>query len=85
MTDTLETLARIFIRCFIVGFIFVLVWLGAYLCGLTCSLPLFPMTQQECSIMTYAGIGLFKIFNLLFFLIPWIAIKLELRYRKRSR
>jgi hypothetical protein len=84
LRQNLIIVARILGRCILVGFAIALIWFGAYESGVLCSLhgKLFPMSEHECALLSYGGIGIFKLFIFTFFLIPWIAIKLELRRRK---
>ena len=85
MKENLEIIARILGFCTVFGVILVLVWFGLYSTGFLCSFLMFDLNQHECGVMTYGGIGLMKLMIYTFFLVPWIAIKLEIRRQSRNR
>jgi hypothetical protein len=84
----LETLAGILIRSFLFGWGLLLVWFLFYL-----FLPdwlyemntrWFNIGRHEFDLINYCGIGLVKITVLLFFLFPYLSIRLILRKKKKS-
>jgi hypothetical protein len=85
MNDALDMISKILLRCVVLGFLLLLLWFGA------CLLPgdlfyelqirLFDLTRHELSLIQYCGIALVKTCVLLFFLFPYIAIRLVLRRR----
>ncbi len=81
--ELLNTLASILLRCWILGFILLLIWFAAtQLMGeLIFNLhgPLFGLSKHELSLVFYCGMGLLKLCVLTFFLIPWVSIKLVQR------
>ena len=81
--DLFDTLAKVLLRCFVLGYVFLLLWFGAYLLAgdfiYRINGPLFGLTQQEVNLMHFYGIVLVKCCVFLFFLIPYIAIRLVLR------
>lgn len=81
-TEFFETLARVLLRCWIFGFLFVTFWFGmSLLAGETIHQlhgKWFEMTRHEFDLIFYCGIGLTKLFVITFFLIPWLAIRLTL-------
>jgi hypothetical protein len=85
VNDLLDTLAKILLRCVVLGFLLLLLWFGAYLLagdiayGLQSRL--FDLTRHELSLIHYCGMALVKSCVLLFFLFPYIAIRLVLRRR----
>jgi len=81
--EALRTFSRILGTCILIGFGLSTLWFVAYEGGLVCAIHprLFPMTDQECTLLTYGGIGIFKMLVLVLFVAPWIAIRLELRRR----
>jgi bacteriorhodopsin len=85
MKANLEIIARILGFSTVFGVLLVLIWLGLYSTGFLCSFQMFGLTQHECGVMTYGGIGLMKLVIYTFFLVPWIAIKLEIRRQSRNR
>jgi hypothetical protein len=84
MNDALKTLSRIFARCFIFSFILAGVWFALYMLPGTFAMQMkiFDMTEHECDLLTYSGIGLLKLVTLVFFFFPWLAIRMELRRRQ---
>lgn len=77
-TERLEVIARILLRCWILGFILVLFWWGAItLAGdlvLGIHGDMFGLTRPQLNVIHYCGMGLTKLAVGLFFFIPWIAI-----------
>ncbi len=88
-TELLETTAKVLIRCTGFGFLFLLIWVGFYF--LTGDLiynlhgKMFDLSQHELNVIHYAGMGLFKLAVFVFFLFPWLAIKLVLWKGKATR
>jgi len=78
--ENLETLARILIRCFIGGILLLLIWFisfsfgGDWIYGLHSNW--FPIPRQAFDAIHYAGMAFTKILLILFFLLPYIAIRL---------
>ena len=84
--DFFDSLANILLRCWIIGFGLLLLSLVVFL--LTGKIiddihgRLFGLSPHELDLIIYCGLGLFKLFVLIFFLLPWIAIRLVLRGAK---
>ena len=76
-----DTLAKVLLRCWIFGFVLLLIWLGALLSGAVYKLhgPLMGLSNDELEVIHYCGIALLKLVVLVFFFIPWLAIRLVLR------
>ena len=81
--DFFDTLGGVLLRCWIGGFVLLFVWLGATLFA---SGPihrlhgeLFGISSHELDVIFYCGIGFLKLLVLVFFFIPWLAIKLVQR------
>ncbi len=78
--DNLETLARILIRCFIGGVLLMLIWFisftfgGDWIYGFHSKWFLMP--RQTFNAIHYGGMAFIKILLIVFFLLPYIAIKL---------
>ena len=84
VNDPFDTLAKILLRCFILGYILLLLWLVVYLVagGLVYGIgKLFGLTPHEVDVVNYCGLTFVKSIVLLFFLIPYIAIRLVMRKR----
>jgi hypothetical protein len=81
-----RALAKMLLRCWILGFIVLLIWVGALL--LTGDLihrlhgGMFGLSKHELELIFYGGMGLLKLLVLVFFFIPWLAIRLMLRNEK---
>ena len=84
--ELFETLAKVLLRSWVFGFVLLLIWFGLYVGeedvwhGLHGEM--FSLSQHELDVMHYGGIGLFKLFLFIFFLFPWLAIKLVLSKEK---
>jgi len=86
MADTrelLDAIAKVLLRCVVFGFLLILVWFGAYsLAGdviYSVHGKLFGITPHELNLIHYGGMAFVKLCVLLFFLFPYIAIRLVLR------
>lgn len=81
--DFFQFLARVLLRCWILGFLLLFIWLGAILWQgeLIHRLhgPMFGLSNDELNVIHYCGLGMFKLFVIGFFFIPWMAIKLTLK------
>ena len=81
--DFLTTLNEILGRCAVLGIVLILAWFAAsvlpgdVICGTQGRL--FGITPHECAVVNYAGIAWVKMMVLLFFVFPWISIRLSLR------
>ena len=81
--NSCDTLAKILLRCWIVGFVLLAIWLGAVLLmGETIHKlhgPMFGLTRHELDVIFYGGMGMLKVFVLVFFFIPWLSMRLVLK------
>jgi hypothetical protein len=84
--ESLKTIGSVLGWSAVVGIGVVLVWFLAYLVpgGWFCGMQntLFPLSDHECALITYGGIGLLKALIWVFFLAPWIAIQIVLRKKR---
>ena len=84
--ELFDTLARVLLRCWLFGFLFLLLWFGFYLLagGFVQRLhgPLFGLSPDELDLIFYCGMGLLKLNVILFFFFPWLAIRLVLKKAK---
>ena len=80
-----DTLAKILLRCFALGYALLLLWAVTYLFAGTMVYgvadKLFGLTRHEADLINYCGMALVKCAVILFFLIPYIAIRWALRQR----
>ncbi len=78
--DNLDIVARILIRCFIGGIFFLMVWFISFTFFGDCIYDFhskwFPIPRQTFNAIHYAGMAFIKILLILFFLFPYIAIRL---------
>ena len=80
--DLLDALAKVLLQCWVFGFVLLFIWLGAalwmsdFIHGLHG--PMFGLTKYELDVIFYCGMGLLKLCVLVFFFIPWLAIKVVL-------
>jgi hypothetical protein len=84
--ELFDTLAKVLLRCFVLGYLLLLLWIIVYLFGGELLYgriggKLFGLTQHEVDVINYCGMAFVKSVVLLFFLIPYVAIRLVLRKR----
>lgn len=81
--ELFDTLAKVLLRSTILGFLLLLVTFGAYLLGgemfYQTQGGMFDLSKHELDLIFYCFLGFMKTLVLLFFLFPWIAIRLVLR------
>jgi Family of unknown function (DUF6868) len=82
----LDAIAKVLLRCVVFGILLLLLWMGVYLLAgdlvYRINGPLFGLTQHEMNLMHFYGIAIVKCCVLLFFLSPYLAIRLVLRKSK---
>ena len=85
--DLLQAVAGILLRCFVLGYLFLLLWFGAYVLAgdllYRLNGSLFGVTQHEINLMHFFGMALVKLILFVFFLFPYVAIRLVLRNRTK--
>lgn len=78
--ENLDVIAGILIRCFVGGMALLLIWFAWYVFGSDWVYQVhsrwFQLPRQTFDAIHYAGMAITKIAIILFFLLPWIAIKL---------
>ena len=82
--ELLDAVAKVLLRCFVLGFLFLLLWFVVYLAGgdaIYRQGTWFDLTPHEVNVIHYCGMGLVKGCVLLFFFFPYIGIRLVLRKR----
>ena len=81
--NVFDTLAKILLRCWIFGSALLVIWFGAaWLLGdIIHKLhgPMFGITMHEFDVIFYGALGMLKLCVLVFFFIPWLAIRLVLK------
>jgi hypothetical protein len=83
--DLLDAIAGVLLRCVCLGFGLLIIWAAVYFAAgdllFRLNGPLFGLTQHEVNLMHFYGIVFVKCLVLIFFLIPYIAIRLVLQKR----
>ena len=82
--ELLDVVSKVLLRCAVLGFLLLFLWFGVYLlapAGLRGGLC--GLTPHEVDVVHYCGIGFTKILVLVFFVFPYISIRLVLS-RKTS-
>jgi len=71
------------LRCFVLGYLLLLLWFVVYVLAGDFGIAgkLFGLTPHEVDKINYCGMAFVKSAVLLFFLLPYIAIRLVLRKR----
>ena len=86
VNDLLDALAKVLLRCFVLGFLLLLIWVVFFVLAgdVVHNLhgKMFGLSPHELNLIHYCGMGLFKLCVFLFFLFPYIAIRMVLRKRK---
>jgi hypothetical protein len=89
LRNLFEVTARILVRCFVLNFALILLWfffllIGSGRWGYEFHSMLFDITQHEFVLINYCGIAFAKLCNIIFFGLPYIAIRLVLRQKVRQ-
>ena len=83
LQKNLDIIAGILIRCFLGGALLLFVWFAAYAAAGDWIYQIhsrwFQIPRQTFDAIHYAGMAVAKIAIVLFFLLPWIAVKLVSR------
>ena len=85
LNETLDTVSQVLWRCFLLGVFFLFVWFAAFFWAgdlIYGQGAMFGLTPHECNLIHYGGMGLVKALVLVFFLFPYIAIRLILKKRR---
>jgi hypothetical protein len=82
----LEKLSAVLIRCFFLSLALLCIWLIFFLVGGSAGYSLhsqwFELSRHDYDVLNYFGIAFTKICAIIFFLFPYIAIRLVLRGMK---
>lgn len=85
----LESLSAILGTCFLLTYAFLLLWFIFYWVGGDWGYKItsnwFEVSRHDYDLMSYFGIAFVKICNILFFLFPYLSIRLLLRRKKMNR
>ncbi len=84
--NCLDAVAGVFLRCFVLAFCLLLFSFVFYLLAADWAYSIhsrwFELSRHDFDLMNYYGMAFFKMASFLFFLIPYIAIKLILRKKQ---
>jgi hypothetical protein len=84
--NSLETVAGICLRCFVLSVCLMLLWFIFFLVGKDWAYSIhsrwFEISRHDFDVIIYCSIAFFKMAILLFFLLPYISIKLILRKKR---
>jgi hypothetical protein len=77
--DCVELIARVLIRAFAAGLIFLVIWSIFFILAKDMAFKihggLFGITMEQIILINYVGMGLFKLILFSVFLIPYIGIR----------
>ena len=84
LKNRLEITAKILLRCFIMNFVLILLWFCFFLIGdsrwgYEIHSKIFDITSHEFILINYCGMAFVKLCNIIFFLFPYVAIRLVLK------
>ena len=89
VNDLLDAIAKVLLWCFVLGFLLLLIWVGVFVLAGDVIHDLhgkmFGLSPHELNLIHYCGIAFVKLCVFLFFLFPYIAIRMVLRTSKRTR
>ena len=84
--NCLDAVAGVCLRCFVLAVCLLLLWFVFFLVGADWAYSIhsrwFDISRHEFTLMYYYVMAFFKMASFLFFLIPYIAIKLILRKKQ---
>lgn len=82
-TELLNLLSGLLFKCWVMGFAVLLIWLVVVIVGRpiihSAHGPMFGLTNHELDVIMYSAMGLWKFLVLIFFFLPWLAIRWTLR------
>jgi hypothetical protein len=86
ITEWLDVVAKILLRCWILGLVLLMVWFGMFMLAgnviYNLHGGLFGLSPHELGIIHYSGMAFVKLVVICFFFFPWAAIRLVLRKAK---
>ena len=82
-TEWLEVVSKILLRCWILGLLLLMIWLGVFMLAPSVIYSLhgsmFGLSPHELNIIQYSGMAFVKLIVICFFFFPWLAIWLVLK------
>jgi len=86
IAEWLEIVGKILLRCWVLGFLLLMVWFGMFMLAGNVIYDLhggmFGLSPHELNIIHYCGMAFVKLVVICFFFFPWLSIRLVLRKAK---
>jgi hypothetical protein len=86
ITEWLDVVAKILLRCWIFGFLLLTIWFGFFMLApdVIYSLhgSMFDLSPHELNIIQYSALAFVKLVVICFFFFPWLAIRMVLKEAK---
>ena len=83
ITELLEVVAKILLRCWIFGFLLLMIWGGFFLLAPNVIYSLhgdmFGLSPHELNVIHYSGMAFVKMVVTCFLFFPWLSIRLVLK------
>jgi Family of unknown function (DUF6868) len=87
-TNLLEKLSSILVRCFLLSLALLFFWFLFYVSGGSLGYSIhsrwFELSKHDYDLLNYFGMAFTKICAILFFLFPYLSIRLVLSMRKKT-
>ena len=88
MSNVLDVVAEILLRCFLFALALLIIWFMSYVVGgdwiYSIHSKWFAVSKHEFALVNYYGMALVKLCAVVFFLLPYGAIKLVLHKKDSS-
>lgn len=86
-SKSLDNTAKVLIRCSLMNYALVLLWFVLFAIGkdrwwFQIQTKTFDVSNRDLGLITYYGIAFIKICNIIFFLFPYIAIRMVLKMKR---
>jgi hypothetical protein len=85
--NRLKTLASVLGGAFLINFVFICLWFSMMLISPSyfgIAEKWFGINKHESDLINYTGIAIFKMMNIVFFLAPYLAVKLHLKRENKT-
>jgi len=84
LNHVLDATAKILIRCVLMNLVVIVLWWCFFMISRGHGLQtlIFNLTPHEVALVTHCGIAFVKLCNIMFFLVPYIAIRWVLKVRE---
>lgn len=82
-TEQLQLLSSLLFKCWVMGFAILVIWLAFVLFGRqlidTAHGLMFGLSDHELDVIMYCAMGIWKFLVLIFYFLPWLAIRWTLK------